>query len=166
MSEWDGHLRVATTSGRTWGDKPDSTSSVYVLRADGTTLTQVGKVTGLGKRERIHAVRFVGGTGYVVTFRQTDPLYTVDLHEPTAPKVSGELKINGYSAYLHPAAKDAARRRAGGVDQGRVQAPSSLTSPTRPSRPGSPSITSSRAPEAEPDPHAFYCRPNAWSWSH
>ena len=47
-------------------------------------------------------MRFVGPVGYVVTFRQTDPLYTVDLRDPARPKVTGELKINGYSAYLHP----------------------------------------------------------------
>jgi hypothetical protein len=104
MSEWDGHLRVATTSGRTWGDEPDSTSSVYVLRADGATLTETGRITGLGRGERIYSVRFAGPVGYVVTFRETDPLYTVDLSRPDAPRVTGELKITGYSAYLHPVA--------------------------------------------------------------
>ncbi|WP_446215148.1 beta-propeller domain-containing protein [Micromonospora sp. IBHARD004] len=159
MSEWGGHLRVATTSGRTWGDKPDSTSSVYVLRADGTTLTQVGKVTGLGKRERIHAVRFVGGTGYVVTFRQTDPLYTVDLRDPTAPKVSGELKINGYSAYLHPAGEG----RLLGVgqeasDRGRVQGTQlslfDVSDPAKPTRIAQYHVKQGHS-EAEFDPHAF-----------
>ncbi|MCW2638580.1 MAG: Beta propeller domain protein [Dactylosporangium sp.] len=66
----------------------------------GSRLLLVG---GLGKGERIYAVRFVGPTGYVVTFRQTDPLYVVDLHDAAQPRVTGELKINGYSAYLHPA---------------------------------------------------------------
>ena len=65
-------------------------------------LKQVGQVGGLGRGERIYAVRFIGDTGYVVTFRQVDPLYTVDLSEPTDPKVVGELKVPGYSAYLHP----------------------------------------------------------------
>ncbi|WP_422772557.1 beta-propeller domain-containing protein [Plantactinospora sp. WMMC1484] len=102
LSEWDGHLRVATTSGRTWGQNPKSSSAVYVLRADGKTLTETGRVTGLGKGERIYSVRFAEGIGYVVTFRQTDPLYTVDLRDPDAPKVTGELKITGYSSYLHP----------------------------------------------------------------
>jgi hypothetical protein len=66
-------------------------------------LTQVGQVSGLGPGERIYAVRYFGDTAYVVTFRETDPLYTVDLSDPAAPKVTGELKITGYSAYLHPA---------------------------------------------------------------
>ena len=61
-----------------------------------------GSVEGLGKGERIFAVRFMGDAGYVVTFRQTDPLYTLDLSDPSAPRVRGELKIPGYSAYLHP----------------------------------------------------------------
>ncbi|MDH6464668.1 hypothetical protein M2302_004869 [Micromonospora sp. A200] len=159
MSEWDGHLRVATTSGRTWGDKPNSTSGVYVLRADGTALTQVGKVTGLGKGERIYAVRFVGGTGYVVTFRQTDPLYTVDLRDPKAPKVSGELKINGYSAYLHPAGDG----RLLGVgqeasDRGRVQGTQlslfDVADPAKPTRIAQYHVKQGHS-EAEFDPHAF-----------
>ncbi|SCF19577.1 Beta propeller domain-containing protein [Micromonospora purpureochromogenes] len=159
MSEWDGHLRVATTSGRTWGDRPNSTSSVSVLRADGTALTQVGKVTGLGKGERIYAVRFVGGTGYVVTFRQTDPLYTVDLRDPKAPKVSGELKINGYSAYLHPAGDG----RLLGVgqeasDRGRVQGTQlslfDVADPARPTRIAQHHVRQGHS-EAEFDPHAF-----------
>ncbi|MFF0365821.1 beta-propeller domain-containing protein [Micromonospora sp. NPDC005087] len=159
MSEWDGHLRVATTSGRTWGNKPKSTSSVYVLRADGTALTQVGKVTGLGKGERIYAVRFVGGTGYVVTFRRTDPLYTVDLRNPRAPKVTGELKINGYSAYLHPAGEG----RLLGVgqeasDQGRVQGTQlslfDVADPARPTRIAQYHVKQGHS-EVEFDPHAF-----------
>ncbi|WP_187413608.1 beta-propeller domain-containing protein [Micromonospora sp. MP36] len=159
MSEWDEHLRVATTSGRTWGAKPNSTSSVYVLRADGTTLKQVGKVTGLGKGERIHAVRFAGSTGYVVTFRQTDPLYTVDLRDPTAPKVSGELKITGYSAYLHPAGDG----RLLGVgqeasDQGRVQGTQlslfDVSDPAKPTRIAQYHVKQGHS-EAEFDPHAF-----------
>ncbi|WBB65835.1 beta-propeller domain-containing protein [Micromonospora sp. WMMD812] len=102
LSEWQGRLRVATTLGETWGRGRDSESGVYVLgRRDGT-LEQVGAVTGLGRGERIYSVRFLGATGHVVTFRQTDPLYTLDLTDPTAPRVTGELKITGYSAYLHP----------------------------------------------------------------
>ncbi len=80
-----------------------SQSMVSVLTRRGKELAQVGQVDGLGKGERIYAVRFVGATAYVVTFRQTDPLYTVDLSDPAAPRVTGELKITGYSAYLHPA---------------------------------------------------------------
>ena len=78
-------------------------------------LTQVGRIGGLGKGERVYAVRFVGNTGYVVTFRQIDPLYTVDLTDPAQPRVLGELKISGYSAYLHPIGEDLhARHRPGG----------------------------------------------------
>jgi hypothetical protein len=99
LSEFDGHLRVATTTEGQSG----SQSMITVLKREGEALTQVGRVDGLGVGERIYAVRYFGETAYVVTFRQTDPLYTVDLSNPVAPKVTGELKITGYSAYLHPA---------------------------------------------------------------
>ncbi|MGH8877320.1 MAG: beta-propeller domain-containing protein, partial [Stackebrandtia sp.] len=70
------------------------------------SLKQAGSVDGLGEGEQIKSVRFVGDTGYVVTFRQTDPLYTVDLSNPKKPRTTGELKIPGYSAYLHPVSGD------------------------------------------------------------
>jgi uncharacterized secreted protein with C-terminal beta-propeller domain len=91
LSEQDGVLRVASTGAR------DST--VTTLNAG---LQRLGSVTGLGPDERIRGVRFIGDVGYVVTFRQVDPLYTVDLSDPAAPRVAGELKLLGYSAYLHP----------------------------------------------------------------
>ncbi|GII88582.1 hypothetical protein Ssi03_65720 [Sphaerisporangium siamense] len=103
LSDFDGHLRVATTIDAPMGGANASAASsgVYVLKAD--TLAQVGQVTGLGKGERIYSVRFIGPVGYVVTFKQVDPLYTLDLRDPARPAVRGELKITGYSAYLHPA---------------------------------------------------------------
>jgi uncharacterized secreted protein with C-terminal beta-propeller domain len=106
LSEHQGHLRVATTSGDAPGvpeQAPATQSAVTVLKRDGGTLVEVGKVDGLGLGERIYSVRFVGPVGYVVTFRQVDPLYTLDLSDPAGPREVGELKITGYSAYLHPA---------------------------------------------------------------
>lgn len=102
LSEWDGHLRVATTVGDVWGEGRRSESTVRVLRRDGGSLVPVGAVGGLGRGERIYSVRYLGPVAYVVTFRQTDPLYSLDLTDPTKPLVTGELKITGYSAYLHP----------------------------------------------------------------
>ena len=96
--EYDGRLFVATTSGE-WSD---SESFVTVLEDDGRALKQVGKVGNLGRGEDIYAVRYIGDKAYVVTFRQTDPLYVIDLSDPTNPTTEGELKITGYSAYLHP----------------------------------------------------------------
>ncbi|MGP4027925.1 beta-propeller domain-containing protein [Actinomadura sp. 3N407] len=102
MSEHEGKLRLATTTGQfARGEKP-SQSSVYVLAQDGARLNEIGRIDGLGKGERIYSVRFIGATGYVVTFRQTDPLYVLDLKDPRRPRLTGELKITGYSAYLHP----------------------------------------------------------------
>ncbi len=107
MSEHDGHLRVASTVGSPWDDRwGPSESVVTVLKVGDDELAEVGQVTGLGLTERIYAVRFMGEVGYVVTFRETDPLYTLDLRDPTAPAVTGELKIMGYSAYLHPVGDD------------------------------------------------------------
>jgi uncharacterized secreted protein with C-terminal beta-propeller domain len=108
LSEHEGHLRAATTEFPEWmpsgpaGAPAQSQSFVTVLNQQGDALTQVGQVGGLGVDERIYAVRYFGDTGYVVTFRQTDPLYVLDLSEPSGPRVTGELKILGYSAYLHP----------------------------------------------------------------
>jgi uncharacterized secreted protein with C-terminal beta-propeller domain len=65
-------------------------------------MPQVGQVAGLGRGEQIYSVRFLGDAGYVVTFRQVDPLYTLDLSVPSAPRVVGQLELEGYSSYLHP----------------------------------------------------------------
>ncbi len=102
MSEWDEHLRVATTSSQWWGSSEDSESQVVVLGRSGRRLIETGSVGGLGQGEQIYSVRFVGPTGYVVTFRQVDPLYVIDLSDHENPQLAGELKITGYSAYLHP----------------------------------------------------------------
>lgn len=102
LSEHNGHLRVATTEGSTWGRNDDSQSMVTILEEQGNELVQVGFVDGLGKGERIFSVRFMADIAYVVTFREVDPLYTVDLSDPTNPTVLGELKIPGFSTYLHP----------------------------------------------------------------
>jgi uncharacterized secreted protein with C-terminal beta-propeller domain len=103
MSEWDGHLRVATTDGESWwNEESDSESTVYVLAERDGALVETGSVGGLGKGERIYSVRFTGPVGYVVTFRETDPLYTVGLSDPANPVLLGELHVTGYSAYLHP----------------------------------------------------------------
>jgi hypothetical protein len=104
LSEHEGALRVATTLQAPW--TPDageqSESIVTVLHAAGDRLATVGRVGGLGRGERIYGVRFLGDRGYLVTFRQVDPLYVLDLSDPESPRVRGELKITGYSAYLHP----------------------------------------------------------------
>src|SRR5215471_3528222 len=104
MSAWNGALRVATTTTATFaaGTPQESVSAVYVLEQDGDQLDVIGKAGGLGAGEQIYAVRFVGPTGYVVTFRQTDPLYTLDLSDPAQPRVVGQLPLSGYSAYLYP----------------------------------------------------------------
>lgn len=99
MDEYQDYLRLATTVGGRGFGNTHSANDVYVLDSK---LNQVGRVTDLGKEERVYAVRFMNDRGFVVTFKETDPLYTLDLSDPKAPKVTGELKIPGYSSYLHP----------------------------------------------------------------
>jgi uncharacterized secreted protein with C-terminal beta-propeller domain len=95
MDEFNGYFRIATTL---W--TPEGTlNNVYVL--DGG-MNQVGKIEGLAPGERIYSVRFSGETGYVVTFKNVDPLFVLDLSDPASPIVSGKLKIPGFSNYLHP----------------------------------------------------------------
>jgi uncharacterized secreted protein with C-terminal beta-propeller domain len=109
LSEHNGDLRVATTVGSLLpppgeGTRPAALSDnrVTVLRPTDGVLLQVGQVTGLGRGERIYGVRFVGDIGYVVTFRQTDPLYVLDLGDPRRPRMVGELHVTGFSSSLYP----------------------------------------------------------------
>jgi uncharacterized secreted protein with C-terminal beta-propeller domain len=110
MDEEGGDLRVATTDMNWWGgrgNQPENFGNhIYVLRPDGNQLATIGRVEGLAPGERIFSARMFGDKGYVVTFRQTDPLYTLDLSDPTQPEVVGELKINGFSSYIHPMGND------------------------------------------------------------
>lgn len=107
IDEYEDVLRVVVTDENPWwgsSDVPDT--AVVTMERRGDELVQIGSVEGLGKNERVYAVRFIQDKGYVVTFRQVDPLYVVDLSDPRDPEVMGELKINGYSAYLHPIGED------------------------------------------------------------
>jgi uncharacterized secreted protein with C-terminal beta-propeller domain len=96
LDEYEGNVRVAVTVDDGWGGA-ESVNDVYILNQD---LSTIGNIQDLGLSERIYAVRFMGDEGYLVTFRQIDPFYVLDLSIPTHPKVTGELKIPGYSAYL------------------------------------------------------------------
>ena len=98
MSEFDGHLRVASTR----FDRVGSSSELTVFTVGDDALQELASLQGLGPNEQIYAVRFLGDRAYVVTFRQIDPLFIIDLSDPAEPRVAGELKIPGFSAYLHP----------------------------------------------------------------
>lgn len=102
MSEYDGSFRIATTAGWASG----ASNNLFVLQDTGDRLDVVGEITGLAKTESIYACRFVEDRAYVVTFRKTDPLYIINLSDPTDPTVTGELKIPGFSRYLHPISGD------------------------------------------------------------
>jgi hypothetical protein len=116
---FNGFYRIATTIRQKWGSSyneasnsytwepiSESTSQVYVLEEKSSGLEISGAVKDLGKGEVIQSVRFLGDKGYVVTFHQVDPLFIIDFSSPTEPVVSGELKITGFSQYMHPIKND------------------------------------------------------------
>ena len=98
MDEHDGYFRIATTTGYSW-EEGRSASHVFVLDE---SLETVGRLEGLAPGEQIYSARFMGSRCYLVTFKNVDPLFVIDLKNPRSPKVLGELKITGYSNYLHP----------------------------------------------------------------
>ena len=110
MSEYNGYLRVASTIGEPTPAPADggsvpaqlSDNMVSVLHPEGGSLVTVGALRGLGKGEKIYAVRFAGDIGYVVTFNQTDPLYVVNMSNPAQPALSGQVSLSGYSSFLQP----------------------------------------------------------------
>ena len=97
MDLYDNYLRVATTGydAKTY----ETTNNLFIFDKD---MNKVSSLTGLAPTERIYSARFEGKTGYLVTYKQTDPLFVIDLSDPKLPKVKGELKIPGVSTYLHP----------------------------------------------------------------
>jgi len=106
LDEYQENLRIATTIGRTslpyyfrFRASQETVNDVYVLDKD---LKIIGSIKDLGVGERIYSVRFINNKGYVVTFKQIDPFFVIDLSNPTKPELKGELKIPGYSSYLHP----------------------------------------------------------------
>lgn len=98
MDEYAGVLRLAVGPSQQTGNF----NSVLTLRQDGPALVEAGRVDDLGVNEQIQSVRWFDALAIVVTFRQVDPLYAVDLGDPDAPELLGELKIPGFSEYLHP----------------------------------------------------------------
>jgi hypothetical protein len=176
LSEYGGDLRVATTINPIVPLRPQSPtapttspagprSAVHVLAQRGDRLEEIGRLDGLGNGERIFAVRFLGPTGYVVTFRQVDPLYVLDLRDPRRPRAAGQLKINGYSAYLHPAGnglligvgQDATSQ---GRTTGTQVSLFDVRDPARPRRLSAYKVGSGSS-EVEFDPHAFLYRPDS-----
>ncbi len=161
MDEHEGLLRVAsTTSPNRWGAGLESESMVTILHEVNGELVRVGRVEGLGKTEQIYSVRFMGDVGYVVTFRQTDPLYTIDLSDPTDPRTVGELKILGYSAYLHPLGDDLLMGVGqDATEQGRIQGTQvslfDVSDPANPQRVDTYTLSEGSNSQVEYDHHAF-----------
>jgi hypothetical protein len=105
LDEYDGTVRVSTTENR-WnlqtGESQGPKNRVFTLQADDGDLNVLGQTEVFGENEQIFATRFIGDLGYVVTFRQIDPLFVVDLSDPAQPRVAGELHIPGFSNFLFP----------------------------------------------------------------
>ncbi|NOZ00304.1 MAG: hypothetical protein GXP54_00245, partial [Deltaproteobacteria bacterium] len=99
MDEKDGFLRMATTSGHV--PSPDVYSTLAVLKETQGEMAVVGMVDHIAPTEDIRSARFNGDVGFIVTFKKTDPLFVLDLSDPYYPKIKGELKIPGYSTYMH-----------------------------------------------------------------
>jgi uncharacterized secreted protein with C-terminal beta-propeller domain len=100
MDEYKGYFRVATTTGQIWrSGGSGSNNHVFTLGLD---LNVVGKIVNIAPGERIYSARFMGDRAYLVTFKKVDPFFVLDLEDPTTPEILGELKIPGYSNYLHP----------------------------------------------------------------
>jgi hypothetical protein len=162
MSEHDGVLRVASTSSPPWvgGGAEQSQSFVTTLVPGDDRLVEVGKLDGIGRGEQIYAVRFIGPSGYVVTFRQVDPLHVIDLADPADPRLAGELEIPGYSTYLHPIGpglllgigQDA---DANGATSGAQASLFDVSDPANPVRTDQVSLGADSSTEVESDHHAF-----------
>jgi uncharacterized secreted protein with C-terminal beta-propeller domain len=101
FDETDGELRLATTVMET--DSEQSENDLYVLNDD---LEIQGSVQGMADGQRVYAVRFIDDRGYVITYRQVDPLHVIDLSDSTTPEEVGTLKLPGFSEYLHPIGDD------------------------------------------------------------
>lgn len=109
MGEHQGNLRVATTIDATFGpfgQQTPASNRVYVLEEREGSLSILGSIEGIAPRETIQAARFIGDKGFVVTFEQIDPLFTLDLSDPANPRVVGELKVPGFSTFLVPIDED------------------------------------------------------------
>ena len=99
MDEFNGFFRLATTSGHL--PDPRTHSTISILEQQANELVVVGKIDEIAPTEDIRSARFMGDKGYIVTFKKTDPLFVFDLADPYQPKIAGELKIPGFSTYMH-----------------------------------------------------------------
>jgi uncharacterized secreted protein with C-terminal beta-propeller domain len=99
MGEHNGNLRIGTTRGGWWGE--DISNRLTILAEQNGSLVETGKIDGIAAGERIYSMRFDRDRGYMVTFRQTDPLFSLDLSDPTDPKIAGEIHVTGFSTYIH-----------------------------------------------------------------
>lgn len=163
LDEYDGHLRVAVS----WHNRRGVTESgIVVLDEQDGRLEPVGQVRGLGVDEQIQSVRWFDELAVVVTFRQIDPLYTIDLRDPANPRRLGELKIPGFSSYLHPIGGDrllglGTDAAPDGRNLGAQAAVFDIADPTRARQVGKVTFGEESYLAASDDPHSFTWLPDA-----
>jgi len=107
MGEYNGNLRIGTTRGGWWGEA--ISNRLAILAEQDGALVEKGRIEGLAPGEKIYSMRFDRNRGYMVTFRQTDPLFTFDLSDPLNPKKVGEIHVNGFATYIHLVGQDNTR---------------------------------------------------------
>ncbi len=164
LDEYDGHLRVAVSWPNNTGSTQDN--GIVVLDEQGRSLEPVGELRGLGVDEQIESVRWFDDMAIVVTFRQMDPLYTIDLSDPAHPRELGALKIPGFSSYLHPIGDgrllgmgtDATLE---GQNLGAQAAVFDISNPARSQQVGKVTFGGESYLAASEDPHAFTWLPDA-----
>jgi uncharacterized secreted protein with C-terminal beta-propeller domain len=174
MSDFGGYLRVATTRGEPTPAPVDggaapprlSDNMVSVLQDQAGALITVGTLHGLGRGEKIYAVRFVGDLGYVVTFNQTDPLFVVDLTDPDRPVLAGQVSLSGYSSFLQPLSGSLLLGIGQAVDrelrtEGLQLEVFNVAQPGRPTLVSRQQLGSGASSAAEYDPHALLWWPAA-----
>jgi len=104
MGEYNGYLRIGTTRGGWWGE--GTSNRLAILAEESGALVEKGRIEGLAQGEKIYSMRFDRDRGYMVTFRQTDPLFTFDLSDPLNPRKAGEIKVEGFATYIHLVGQD------------------------------------------------------------
>jgi len=103
MDEEEGYFRVATTTGWAgFSGEGGIQNYVFVMEEKEGGLEMVGEIRGIAPTEQIYSARFIDYRGFIVTFKKVDPLFTIDLKDPYNPRIVGELKIPGFSTYIHP----------------------------------------------------------------
>ncbi|HYV47117.1 MAG TPA: beta-propeller domain-containing protein [Myxococcaceae bacterium] len=154
LDEWNGRLRVATSVFQPGGGLFARTNRVLVLQPSGRELVEVGRSPDFAGGELLESARFLGDRAFVVTFRRVDPLFTLDMSDPTAPRIAGELTVPGFSTYLHPVSDTQLVGVGAGSENGAQVGLFDVSDLAHPTQTSTIQITNGTS-EAQRDHHAF-----------